>query len=1405
MSSIFQQLYDNWSPNDVQISISDLQGGKLTPRWNLDWVIEQYLLVPYPLAVTTETLPQPTGNTWSFQGTVNVFAGGTRFDVTVTLDVLDGITDVTFELSLPQAWTLGEVFSPMNTAALSLLSFTNAQLVLTTRDVDSPHAESPVSQMTFAGTIPIAAGPLAPLAILGITPPSAEVTLSGPFDTSVIASPIVMPLVQLRGSIPALPVSIDHLTLSSPELSILSFIESPVDQYLWLILAAVVSASDPTFSVDVTCTLGSNSVLSLDLASSRSSPLTLEDLFGVLGGSEIAGMFPSQQFTDLFSSVELLDLHVLVALSPVSVMSISVMLGAATTSPFYVGPYEIKDLFLRFGTTFMSPSFQSLYFGGTLELPKTSPPFELDLEVGMSGGTLAFAATGKGSITLGEIIKAAGVDPPASFPAFTFTDVGVIFQVGQATDFTLYGSGGDNALEVLGHPVEIEIAFYFDSQSSTYLLSGSLLVSDELFSVTLQSTPTGPTLSGAWLPNPSGVVDLQEIVNGLGLSLPPIPDALDLTLTGASITYGVESGNLVVGAQSTYGAAVFAGVGTASTSVAHCAILAIDQSFNLSDLPLVGQALGSLDTLSVENILVIIGSGLDETAVAALNEVLRGYPSIPTGVTLGEVTLFAEVNLGEGVQNIVVDLGGGSPSTTSTAEEALFALAVAGTTPSAPPIEWIPIQKSFGPVTIQKIGIEYVSASPETIWFDLDASLAFGPFAVTLVGLGIGARLADFAPSFALQGFGISYSNPPLKVSGLFANLALPGSAELAFGGEVLVSTTGFTLSALGFYGTVGDPPVTSMFIFVDVQRQFGGPPAFFVTGIAGGFGFNSSLTIPAIADVATFPFIEWLAPANALGVGTQPQTVIEDLMAPPGDWVVPQAGTFWAAAGLQFTSFQLVDSVALLVLQNTDGVVITLLGTSTAVYPQGATGSQRYASLTLDLEAVFKPDEGSLTIEGLLTPSSYVIVPACAVTGGFSYDLWFGSNAHAGDWVLTLGGYNASFTPPSYYPSVPRLGFNWAQGNATITGSAYLALTPAVFMAGCELEANYSAGSLDAWFDASADMVMRWTPFYFDAQISLSLGASYTIDLLFTKVRISISLSCSLELWGPPTGGSVTVQYWVISFTYSFGTPQQNASTPLSWTDILAMIPSDGGSVLLTLQPIEGVLSTGSSGTPGAAWIVRPSEFAFTTTTPVPATSVLFNGASVSTTLSPGATFDVHPLDWSAVTAELSVEITSDSGGSIDPFEIEVLYANVPMSLWGSPPETNGQPQVPNGNEQLVPNQIIGITATVEKPPDGFSAGPIPTQLLETLPLTPGGTLPYANVSPLSAPVASDTTTNVIASTIAANASRASIFAALQSLGYAPSSNDSMELLASDPNGWLSAEPLIFTLSPGEVAPVQP
>ena len=70
---------------------------------------------------------------------------------------------------------------------------------------------------------------------------------------------------------------------------------------------------------------------------------------------------------------------------------------------------------------------------------------------------------------------------------------------------------------------------------------------------------------------------------------------------------------------------------------------------------------------------------------------------------------------------------------------------------------------------------------------------------------------------------------------------------------------------------------------------------------------------------------------------------------------------------------------------------------------------------------------------------------------------MWF-SGPHAGEFVLTLGGYHPSFHRDGY-PVVPRLGFVWTVSSfLVIKGESYFALTSEAMMARPESTVQFRA-----------------------------------------------------------------------------------------------------------------------------------------------------------------------------------------------------------------------------------------------------------------------------------------------------------------------------------------------------------
>ena len=186
---------------------------------------------------------------------------------------------------------------------------------------------------------------------------------------------------------------------------------------------------------------------------------------------------------------------------------------------------------------------------------------------------------------------------------------------------------------------------------------------------------------------------------------------------------------------------------------------------------------------------------------------------------------------------------------------------------------------------------------------------------------------------------------------------------------------------------------------------------------------------------------------------------------------------------GVSFTSFALVDCVAVLGVAVADGLEINLLGLARAALP---TPAAPLAQLELALLARFSIPRGRALGAGASSPTTRGCSPAtCRLTGGFAYVSWFKGDK-AGEFVLTVGGYHPSFHRDGY-PVVPRRGLplGGRQGPRRSRARRYFALTSEAIMAGARLEASLDAGPLWAYLRLGGDGIVFFDPFRFEVTAS--------------------------------------------------------------------------------------------------------------------------------------------------------------------------------------------------------------------------------------------------------------------------------------------------------------------------------
>jgi hypothetical protein len=614
---------------------------------------------------------------------------------------------------------------------------------------------------------------------------------------------------------------------------------------------------------------------------------------------------------------------------------------------------------------------------------------------------------------------------------------------------------------------------------------------------------------------------------------------------------------------------------------------------------------------------------------------------------------FTQKSTGTALQNFALPMQ--LPATTPPAKNAPPASFYSGkTSPPASSVHWIDVNRTFGPVNLQKIGLNY-SGGEAT--FGFSAGFAMGGFSLGLQGLTITFPLplpgqpAGSSVDFGLDGLSLDIKEGGFEFGGAFLRTVTDGVT--AYFGEILVQAAQFGFKAMGGYTpahTADDTNIpASLFLYASLNVPLGGPPFLYVTGLAGGFGINNALILPTLDELPTYI----LLPHNAPQQSSSAQGTIAAVLPQMQKYFLDRPGEYWAAAGIQFTSFQMINAFALVTVSFGVDFQLGLLGSASMVFPTGA--PEPIAYIEIDMLAQFTPASGLLAVEGKLSPASYLFGSFCQLTGGFAFYLWFAGD-HQGDFVVTIGGYNPAYVPPDYYPRVPRLGINFSLGGIQITGGAYFALTPAMFMAGGSLTALWQVPGIKAWFTAGADFLIAWAPFHYEADVYVNVGCSVNLGL-FT---LNLHVGADLFLWGPSFGGRADVDLDVVTFSIAFGAPKA-APAPVGWTAFkTSFLPADTATSsqpapktmalfaaydapagvaaeapASTTNVVKGSVGEGllGSAVEGYDWLVDPDHFAILASSTIPINQPRWGtGASTTIALSNDpAAYNVLPVDVSA------------------------------------------------------------------------------------------------------------------------------------------------------------------------------
>jgi large repetitive protein len=618
---------------------------------------------------------------------------------------------------------------------------------------------------------------------------------------------------------------------------------------------------------------------------------------------------------------------------------------------------------------------------------------------------------------------------------------------------------------------------------------------------------------------------------------------------------------------------------------------------------------------------------------------------------------------------------------------------------------WIAIQKGFGPLYLEQIGFGATmpGGNLQRISLLMDGSVSMFGLTCAVDDLQITYLLSD--------GSFFDAANWSVDLAGLAVSADMAG---VTISGGLLKQTTdkgieylGMLLGRFGVYGITifggygegvqDGQKFTAFFAVGAVNGPIGGPPAFFLTGIGGGFGINRKLIVPTdLSAFGNYPLIK------ALDVAAKPGKPMDELRA-LGAFFPMEKGTFWFAAGLSFNSFALVDGIAVVAVQIGDGLDINLLGLARMALPRPQVA---LVSIELALLVRFSSSEGVLWVQGQLTDNSWLLYPDVKITGGFAFVTWF-KGEHAGEFVLTLGGYHPDFHRDGY-PVVPRLGLRWSIGDAIVIKSgSYFALTSEALMAGGEFEASAHFGPAWAEVKFGANGIVYFDPFHYDVDVYARIAAGVTIDTwIFGEVTISVSLGARIEVTGPDFHGKATFEVGPVGLTVEFGGSDKAQLQPLSAASFIEKYlesAEGGGALAHAVMTASGASpAKGENATPDGSQ-ARPfivvAEFSLTFTSTVPATSVT-RTLGATTQHAPSRSIGVAPMNQGNTAPVLALTWMADGEPQAFPFVVTARpFGHFPVGVWGLPQDPNRR-QVPQGEMIEALNELDLVARATESGP---------------------------------------------------------------------------------------------------------
>ena len=685
--------------------------------------------------------------------------------------------------------------------------------------------------------------------------------------------------------------------------------------------------------------------------------------------------------------------------------------------------------------------------------------------------------------------------------------------------------------------------------------------------------------------------------------------------------------------------------------------LEFEAGINFQDIPFVGEYLPDDLTAGIKDLQGIFASkAFSKEQVEEINSFfsneVKALPAdeLPKGLLLvGELDILG----------FIIPINTGKKETTKPKTNALQAPGEPEEDPEEETavvpseITWFEVNKKLGPLSLQRIGFAFTDSK---LTFEVDASLTMGPASLAMSGLSISSPISEFKPVFGLNGFGFHIKRSSFEIGGDF--LKSQTNDRDAYYGMVLVHAGTFGLKALGGYisaNKADSDSRSSFFIYANINIPLGGPPYLYLTGLAGGFGINNRLKLPTVEELPGYILLPGSAPEQKASAEATVTNVLPQLQK----YFIPESGQYWLAAGVSFSSFQMINAFALATVSFGNDLEVALIGSCSMGFPKGA--AKPVAYIEIALIAKYVQSTGLFSVEGIVLPASYILGDFCHISGQFAFYMWINppvtdGGPKAGEFLVSVGGYHPQFKAPSYYPQVPRLALNFNLGPLQVTGEGYFAITPAFMMAGVALNAVWRSGPISASFKIGTDFIMSWAPFEYHSNIYCSVN--------FSLGKLHASLGTNLEIWGPEFGGKAHIDCWFAHFDIYFGGSKNTKPVLLKWNEFKTQFLPEDTNIIKVSVPA----GLRNSDTAGLDWIIEPDNFIIRAATQIPGTELIMNTSSGD--YIPEKVWNdkvsIKPMGKNNISSVLNFSLKDENGVCIKEFTLKPVIEDSASSLWG-------------------------------------------------------------------------------------------------------------------------------------------